>query len=679
MAARTLPICVLALTSAVATAQTAGVRCAERDFLGAADFALTAEHVEFDGGYAFVTSSFRFRNGVFVFDVRDTAQPAMVSSFGSGNTRGFTIRGSTLYVTSDTRVLGMYDIEDPLNATGAGGLIGSGDGYAVQLDGDVAVVAAGEAGVETIDISGVFPRPMGIVDTPGHARDVALRDGFAYVADGEMGLRIIDIRDPANPQIVSGLDTTGFARRVVLSHNYAFIADGLDFPDHGGGVQIIDVSDPAAPAFVTSYEPPQTAIDMRVQGHKLYVAFRSGRIDILDITDPSMPELTGQYSTNATLGALAVRGDIVAIGQSESGLRLLDGSVPVESPIVGEALVDLTPFGLAVHAGYGYVPDRDAGLRIFDLRDPTAPALVATLPIDNVSTQVAIEGQTLYLPTLGSDPSIVAIDIASPADPQVIGRTPAIGPVLDLRVRDGVLFAPSGDAGLVVYDATDPSSLQQIAALAVGPTTRLVLDGDHLFLKVGDAFDDARILVVDIANPADPTIVGETSVEGFANDIEYLGGDAVAVVGERFSIVSIEDPASPFVSGEFDQPGGIFQSLRRSGNVLLAAGAGPILYDVSNPFAPTYAGRVALDSGDVGLDFLGGQAVTVSKDGLHVLDISDCCPADLDGDDAATIFDFLTFQNLFEDRDPRADFDGDGDFTLFDFLAFQDAFAAGCP
>jgi glycosylphosphatidylinositol phospholipase D len=55
------------------------------------------------------------------------------------------------------------------------------------------------------------------------------------------------------------------------------------------------------------------------------------------------------------------------------------------------------------------------------------------------------------------------------------------------------------------------------------------------------------------------------------------------------------------------------------------------------------------------------------------------CPADLDRDGALTIFDFLTFGNLFDAMDPRADFDGDGDFTIFDFLAFQNAFDAGCP
>jgi len=55
------------------------------------------------------------------------------------------------------------------------------------------------------------------------------------------------------------------------------------------------------------------------------------------------------------------------------------------------------------------------------------------------------------------------------------------------------------------------------------------------------------------------------------------------------------------------------------------------------------------------------------------------CRADFDEDGQLTIFDFLTFQNLFDAGDPIADFDGDGSLTLFDFLAFQNAFDAGCP
>ena len=51
---------------------------------------------------------------------------------------------------------------------------------------------------------------------------------------------------------------------------------------------------------------------------------------------------------------------------------------------------------------------------------------------------------------------------------------------------------------------------------------------------------------------------------------------------------------------------------------------------------------------------------------------------DLDADGALTIYDFLTFLNLFQDGDALADFDGDGELTIFDFLAFGAAFDAGC-
>ncbi len=56
------------------------------------------------------------------------------------------------------------------------------------------------------------------------------------------------------------------------------------------------------------------------------------------------------------------------------------------------------------------------------------------------------------------------------------------------------------------------------------------------------------------------------------------------------------------------------------------------------------------------------------------------CRADLDGDGALTIFDFLAFQTAFDAGDlVTADFDGDGVLTLFDFLTFQTEFDAGCP
>jgi len=74
-------------------------------------------------------------------------------------------------------------------------------------------------------------------------------------------------------------------------------------------------------------------------------------------------------------------------------------------------------------------------------------------------------------------------------------------------------------------------------------------------------------------------------------------------------------------------------------------------------------------------ELVGGE----SAGAAHVFDLS-CvlCLPDLNADGELTIFDFLTFQNLFDAGDLTADFDGDGELTIFDFLAFQTAFDAGC-
>lgn len=55
------------------------------------------------------------------------------------------------------------------------------------------------------------------------------------------------------------------------------------------------------------------------------------------------------------------------------------------------------------------------------------------------------------------------------------------------------------------------------------------------------------------------------------------------------------------------------------------------------------------------------------------------CYIDCDGDDEATIFDFLCFMNAFQAGDFYADCDESGTLDVFDFLCFQNEFMAGCP
>jgi hypothetical protein len=71
---------------------------------------------------------------------------------------------------------------------------------------------------------------------------------YAYMADGNSGLAVIDISDPTNPGTPVYEDTTGNARDIYISGDYAYVADDTS------GLAVIDISDPTNPGTPVYYE-----------------------------------------------------------------------------------------------------------------------------------------------------------------------------------------------------------------------------------------------------------------------------------------------------------------------------------------------------------------------------------------------------------------------------------------
>ena len=94
---------------------------------------------------------------------------------------------------------------------------------------------------------------------------VHVEGNHAYVADGESGLQIVDISDPASPATVGSLALGGFINSVALSENFAYVTDE-DF-----GLRKIDISDPAHPVLVGSFDTPGEPTDVAVVGEYVIV------------------------------------------------------------------------------------------------------------------------------------------------------------------------------------------------------------------------------------------------------------------------------------------------------------------------------------------------------------------------------------------------------------------------
>ena len=71
---------------------------------------------------------------------------------------------------------------------------------------------------------------------------MAVSGGYAYLVGDGIGLHVIDIANPANPQQVGAIEPDPIANEtVVISDGYAYVMDSE------GQLQIVDVRDPTRP------------------------------------------------------------------------------------------------------------------------------------------------------------------------------------------------------------------------------------------------------------------------------------------------------------------------------------------------------------------------------------------------------------------------------------------------
>ncbi|MCK4358197.1 MAG: hypothetical protein KAW92_05540 [Candidatus Cloacimonetes bacterium] len=110
-----------------------------------------------------------------------------------------------------------------------------------EINEDYIYLAVSQWGLLIIDYN---EQIIGIGDTPGQALALKIVGNYAYIADREAGLQVIDISDIENPELIYSFDTSGLAQSVDVEEDYLVVGSG------GGGVYLFDVSDKATPKFL---------------------------------------------------------------------------------------------------------------------------------------------------------------------------------------------------------------------------------------------------------------------------------------------------------------------------------------------------------------------------------------------------------------------------------------------
>jgi hypothetical protein len=171
----------------------------------------------------------------------------------------------------------------------------------VAVSGNYAYVADYDCGLRIINVSNpAAPVEIGFCDTPGLAYGVAVSGSYAYVADRDEGLRIINVRNPAAPVETGFCDTPGLAYNVAVEDDYVYVAD------YGAGLRIISVSNPGTPLETGFYDTPRLAFDVVVKDGFACVADFDSGLRIINVSNPACPVESGFYDTPGDAYGVAV-------------------------------------------------------------------------------------------------------------------------------------------------------------------------------------------------------------------------------------------------------------------------------------------------------------------------------------------------------------------------------------
>jgi choice-of-anchor B domain-containing protein len=319
--------------------------------------------------------------------------------------------------------------------------------------------------------------------------DVWGEGNYAYLATQGNGVFIVDISNPASPQLAS---------HYLPGQNFqdVKVANGIGyFASQGAlGVHVVDLSDPTAPALLKHLTSADGGYDwihnVSVFGNYLYEATCCGSADIkvFDISTPSTP----QFVRDIRIGGLH---DITALGDrlyvsawnsSDGGTHIFDVSemsTTQEPTLLGTILS-----GSSSHSnwvtddGNVLVTARECGnncgVTLWDISDPSDAILLKRIRGNlfgapgSVAHNPLISGDFLYVSWY--ETGIQVFDISDPVNPIHVGGYDTCQGCGAGTVGNWGVYPFLGEDRVLLSDRTNGLFIVDVSAVVPEPATGMI-------------------------------------------------------------------------------------------------------------------------------------------------------------------------------------------------------------
>ena len=295
-------------------------------------------------------------------------------------------------------------------------------------------------------------------------RDLVVVDDHAFLADGILGLRILDVTSPSSPVLKSTLETEEPATSISVSGSLAFVGTA------GAGVRIINVETINEPRELGNFgesDGLSIAATSTTDDHLYALSNDPPALFAIDISDPSAPKKLSEIediNVFDTPRDLTIKHPYLYAVDQVTQLQVIDISNPANlTAIPYETDDEFFPNSIQIHDQKAFVTDEDSGLVVFDLTSPTNPQFITSLELPDFAFGISIQGERAFIANGGGGLQIV--DITQSNSPKIIESIqPEIGYARSISADQNRIYLGSIGGGVLVFESETDSQFVKVGA-----------------------------------------------------------------------------------------------------------------------------------------------------------------------------------------------------------------------
>ncbi len=555
--------------------------------------------------------------GITAFDLTNPASPVAGTplTLRTGTyVRNLELVGNRLFFLDGDGVQ-IYDVTNP-NAPTSIATYPATDQPTIKrslsVDGDRACLGT-DAGLQIIDVTPQqTPALVGTYAASSRVHQVVCRGRYAFLVLPNK-LEVVDLINPALPVSVVDATVTNidvWNDNLRWDGTYLYVARSYSY--NSGFWSALDAWRFTPPMTLVRAGTLQELTSVRsshLDGDDLYVAM-SDSVGVIDVSNPGAPAWKARVEVTSGSAGVYQYGDATLLaGDGLKSFDLGDGVPYRERPIGNDYLLAGQRFG-----ALSVLARRTSGLVVQHMADPTAPTILSTEPMD--ATDVVVRGRHAFVTAEAGSGELRIYDIGNPWQPLMIGQVSAgahSGYIWNLHLEGDRAYALCGLGHVCVFDVsnvTNPTKIadSSIISQTVGSSSRwsvAAYSGDYLLLPEPDL-----LTVIDMSSPAAPMVAGTLTLPGNYGDIDIaVDGNQAFIVMECvgfadlcYYVIDITNPAQPSVLGSAMRDirfhAGFYQTLNSSPTLARLRIEPPLVYlsnqwggvlvlDVSDPSDPT--------------------------------------------------------------------------------------------